>query len=77
MRILTDEETTVQYVHAQEPYPDRWEKLIACYRTMWTVDQTKEFFYRGIVTKTRSFKKRAILPEFRVVSSDIKEFLDI
>lgn len=77
MRILTDEETTVQYVHAQEPYPDRWEKLIACYRTMWSMSHTKEFFYRGIVTKTGSFKDRAILPEFRVVVSDIKAFLDI
>ena len=67
----------MQYVHAQEHHPDHRKQFIASYRTMWMVDNTKEFFHRGIVTKTSSFKKWAILPEFRVVSSDIKTYPDI
>lgn len=44
---------------------------------MFTMNRTKEFFHKGILTKIGSFKKRAILPKFRVVSSDIKAFLDV
>lgn len=67
----------VHYVHSQEPRPNCWEQLIACYHTMFTMNRTKEFFHKGILTKIGSFKKRAILPKFRVVSSDIKAFLDV
>ena len=75
--MLTDEKTMIQYVHAQEHHPDRWEQLIACYYAMWIMDRTKEFFHWRIVTKIGSLKKRAILPKFRVVSSDIKAFPNI
>ena len=34
----------------------------------------QEFFHREIVNKTGNFKDRVILPEFRVVISDIKAF---
>lgn len=67
----------LQYVHAQEHHPDCREQLISCYSAMWTVDRTKEFFHRGIVTNTGSFKKRAIFLEFMVVSTKIKAFPNI
>lgn len=61
--ILTDDETMVRYVHFQEPHPEQREQLIAYYCIMWTVDREKEFFHRGIVTKTDSFKDRDIWPK--------------
>lgn len=67
----------IQYVHTHEPHLDLREEHIAFYLTMGMVDCTKEFFHQGIVTKTCNLKNWVILPEFRVVSSDIKIFPDI
>uniref|UniRef100_M1DX99 Integrase core domain containing protein n=1 Tax=Solanum tuberosum TaxID=4113 RepID=M1DX99_SOLTU len=35
---------------------------------MWTVNRSEEFFNNGIVTMTGGFKRRAIMPETRVVT---------
>ncbi|KAH0709099.1 hypothetical protein KY284_010526 [Solanum tuberosum] len=71
------DDTMVMYVNAQEPNPALRPQLIACYRSMWTVNRSKEFFYYGIVNKTGGFKNRAIMPETRVVVADVKAFSDI
>lgn len=42
------------YEHAKEPNHTLRHQLIACYRTMWTMDQSQEFFHRGIMNKTGS-----------------------
>uniref|UniRef100_M1DK76 Uncharacterized protein n=1 Tax=Solanum tuberosum TaxID=4113 RepID=M1DK76_SOLTU len=74
---ITDDDTMVMYVNAQEPNPALRPQLIACYRSMWTVNRSKEFFNNGIVNKTGGFKNRAIMPETRVVVADVKAFSDI
>uniref|UniRef100_M1DGJ5 Integrase core domain containing protein n=1 Tax=Solanum tuberosum TaxID=4113 RepID=M1DGJ5_SOLTU len=74
---ITDDDTMVMYVNAQEPNSALRPQLIACYRSMWTVNRCKEFFDNGIVNKTGGFKNRAIMPETRVVVADVKAFSDI
>uniref|UniRef100_M1DLB9 Uncharacterized protein n=1 Tax=Solanum tuberosum TaxID=4113 RepID=M1DLB9_SOLTU len=74
---ITDDDTMVMYVTAYEPDLALRPQLIAFYRSMWTVNRSKEFFNNGIVNKTRGFKNRAIMPETWVVVADIKEFSDI
>ncbi|KAH0679303.1 hypothetical protein KY284_020388 [Solanum tuberosum] len=74
---ITDDDTMVMYVNAQEPNPVLKPQLIACYRSMWTVNRSKDFFDNGIVNKTGGFKNRAIMPETRVVVADVKAFSDI
>ncbi|KAH0780907.1 hypothetical protein KY290_000505 [Solanum tuberosum] len=74
---LTNDDTMVMYVNAQEPNPALRPQLIACYRSMWTVNMSKEFFDNGIVNKTGGFKNRAIIFETRVVVADVKAFSDI
>ncbi|KAH0720055.1 hypothetical protein KY284_005085 [Solanum tuberosum] len=49
------------------PNPALRPQLIACYRSMWIVNRSEEFFNNGIVNKTGSFKKWTIMPETRVV----------
>ncbi|KAH0750769.1 hypothetical protein KY290_030001 [Solanum tuberosum] len=49
---ITDDDTMVMYMNAQEPNPTLRPQLIACYRSMWTVNRSKEFFNNGIVNKT-------------------------
>uniref|UniRef100_M1DND4 PiggyBac transposable element-derived protein domain-containing protein n=1 Tax=Solanum tuberosum TaxID=4113 RepID=M1DND4_SOLTU len=73
---ITNDDTMVMYVNAQEPNPALRPQLIAYYRSMWTVNQSKEFFDNGIVNKTGGFKNRAIIPETKVVVDDIKAFMD-
>ncbi|KAH0754686.1 hypothetical protein KY290_024956 [Solanum tuberosum] len=53
---ITDDDTMVMYVNAQEPNPTLRPQLIACYRSMWTVNRSKEFFDNGIVNKTGGIK---------------------
>ncbi|KAH0715017.1 hypothetical protein KY284_007922 [Solanum tuberosum] len=60
-----------------EPNPASRPQLIACYRSMWTVNRSKQFFNNGIVNKIWGFKNRVIMLETRVVVADIKAFLDI
>ncbi|KAH0736615.1 hypothetical protein KY285_012322 [Solanum tuberosum] len=74
---ITDDDTMVMYVNAQEPNPALRPQVIVCYRSMWTVSRSKEFFDNGIVNKTGGFKNRAIMLEIRVVVVDIKVFSDI
>uniref|UniRef100_M1D9X6 Integrase core domain containing protein n=1 Tax=Solanum tuberosum TaxID=4113 RepID=M1D9X6_SOLTU len=74
---ITDDDTMVMYVNAQEPNPALRPQLISCYRSMWTVNRCKEFFENAIVNKTGGFKNREIMPETSVVVADIKVFPDI
>uniref|UniRef100_M1DLY3 Putative plant transposon protein domain-containing protein n=1 Tax=Solanum tuberosum TaxID=4113 RepID=M1DLY3_SOLTU len=74
---ITNDDTMVMYVNAQELNPALRPQLIACYRFKWTVNRSKEFFDNGIVNKTEGFKNLAIMPETRVVVADIKAFSDI
>ncbi|KAH0748213.1 hypothetical protein KY290_027445 [Solanum tuberosum] len=74
---ITDDDTMVMYVNIHEPDPAARPQLIACYLSMWTVNRSKKFFNKGIVTKNESFKRHAIMPETRVVVVDIKVFPDI
>uniref|UniRef100_M1DVF2 Integrase core domain containing protein n=1 Tax=Solanum tuberosum TaxID=4113 RepID=M1DVF2_SOLTU len=74
---ITDDDTMVMYVNAQEPNHAMRPQLIACYRSMWTVNWSKEFFDNGIMNKTGAFRNRAIMPESRVVLADIKAYSDI
>uniref|UniRef100_M1DCP5 Integrase core domain containing protein n=1 Tax=Solanum tuberosum TaxID=4113 RepID=M1DCP5_SOLTU len=74
---ITNDDIMVMYVNAQEPNPALRPQLIACYRSMWTVNRSKEFFDNGIVNKTGGFENRAIMPETRVVVADVKAFSDI
>uniref|UniRef100_M1DQL5 Putative plant transposon protein domain-containing protein n=1 Tax=Solanum tuberosum TaxID=4113 RepID=M1DQL5_SOLTU len=74
---ITDDDTMVMYVNAQEPNPTLRPQLIACYRSMWTVNRSKEFFDNGIVNKTGGIKNQAIMSETRVVVADVKAFSDI
>uniref|UniRef100_M1DEK6 Integrase core domain containing protein n=1 Tax=Solanum tuberosum TaxID=4113 RepID=M1DEK6_SOLTU len=74
---ITTNDTIVLYVNIHEPYPTARQQLIDYFHSMWTVNRSEEFFNNGIVIKTGNFKKRAIMPETRVVVDDIKEFPDI
>ncbi|KAH0768738.1 hypothetical protein KY290_012719 [Solanum tuberosum] len=74
---ITADDTMVQYVHIHEYDPAARQQLIDCFRFMWTVDRSEDFFNNGIVNKSGSFKKRPIMPETRVVVADIKAFPDI
>ncbi|KAK4726943.1 hypothetical protein R3W88_031860 [Solanum pinnatisectum] len=74
---ITDDDTMVMYVTAHEPNPALRPQLIACYRSMWTVNRSEYFFNNGIVTKIGKFKSRSIMPESSVVVADIKVLLDI
>ncbi|KAH0781800.1 hypothetical protein KY290_001398 [Solanum tuberosum] len=74
---ITIDDTMVTYVNMHEPNPAARHQLIDCYRSMWTINRSEEFFSNGIVNKTGGFKKRAIMHETRVVVADIKSFLDI
>uniref|UniRef100_M1E0M7 Integrase core domain containing protein n=1 Tax=Solanum tuberosum TaxID=4113 RepID=M1E0M7_SOLTU len=56
------------------PNPALRPQLIACYRSMWIVNRSEEFFNNGIVNKTGSFKKWTIMPETRV--SKIKDVVN-
>uniref|UniRef100_M1DRP2 Putative plant transposon protein domain-containing protein n=1 Tax=Solanum tuberosum TaxID=4113 RepID=M1DRP2_SOLTU len=74
---ITTDNTMVMYVNIHEPDAVARQHLIDGYRSMWTVNRSDEFFHKGIVNKTGSFKSRPIMPETRVVVADIKAFLDI
>ncbi|KAH0693054.1 hypothetical protein KY285_020151 [Solanum tuberosum] len=74
---ITNDDTMVMYMNAQEPNPALRPQLYACYRSMWTVNRSKEFFDNGIVNKIRGFKIRAIMPETRLVVADIEAFVEI
>ncbi|KAH0714844.1 hypothetical protein KY284_007749 [Solanum tuberosum] len=74
---ITTDDTMVQYVHIHEYDPIARQQLIDCFRFVWTVNRSEEFFNNGIVTKTDSFKRRAIMPETKVVVADIKSFHNI
>uniref|UniRef100_M1DR74 Integrase core domain containing protein n=1 Tax=Solanum tuberosum TaxID=4113 RepID=M1DR74_SOLTU len=74
---ITTNDTMVMYVNMHEPDPAARQQLLDCYRSMWTVNRSEEFFNNGIVNKTGGFKNRAIMPETRMVVADIKVFPDI
>uniref|UniRef100_M1DSJ4 Integrase core domain containing protein n=1 Tax=Solanum tuberosum TaxID=4113 RepID=M1DSJ4_SOLTU len=60
--IITDD-TMVQYVHIHEHDLAARQQLIDCFRSMWIVNRSEEFFNNGIVTKSGSFKNRPIMPD--------------
>ena len=60
---ITDDDTMAMYMNAQEPNPALRPQLIACYRSIWTVNRSKQFFDNGIVNKIGGFKNRAVMPE--------------
>ncbi|KAH0679060.1 hypothetical protein KY284_020145 [Solanum tuberosum] len=75
---VTPDDTMVQYVHAREPNPGGvTQQLIDCFRVMWTVNRSKEFFNKGIVSKSGGFRDKPLMPETRVVMADIQAFLEI
>ncbi|KAH0720142.1 hypothetical protein KY284_005172 [Solanum tuberosum] len=67
----------IQYVHLHEPDPVVRQQLIDCYCSMWTVDRLEDFFKNGIVSESGGFSSRSVIPETRVVASDIQAFPDI
>ncbi|KAH0693013.1 hypothetical protein KY285_020110 [Solanum tuberosum] len=75
---VTPDDTMVQYVHAREPNPGGVrQQLIDCFRVMWTENRSKEFFNKGIVSKSGGFRDKPLMPETRVVMADIQAFLEI
>uniref|UniRef100_M1DDL1 Uncharacterized protein n=1 Tax=Solanum tuberosum TaxID=4113 RepID=M1DDL1_SOLTU len=74
---ITTDDTMLLYVNIHAPDPIARQQLIDCYRSMWTVNRSEEFINICIMTKNGSFKKRAILPETRVVVADNKAFPNI
>ncbi|KAH0698666.1 hypothetical protein KY284_012881 [Solanum tuberosum] len=67
----------IQYVYLHEPNHVVRPQLINCYRSMWTVDRSEDFFKNGIMSKSGKFSSRPVIPEARVVVSDIQAFPDI
>ncbi|KAH0715018.1 hypothetical protein KY284_007923 [Solanum tuberosum] len=74
---VTPDDTMVQYVQLRDPNPTLRQQLIDCFRVMWTVDRSEEFFNKGIVGKSGGFRKRPLMPETRVVMEDIQVFPEI
>ncbi|KAH0646556.1 hypothetical protein KY284_034440 [Solanum tuberosum] len=67
---VTPDDTMVQYVHLHEFDPVVRHQLIDCFRSMWTVNWSEDFFKNGIVNKSGDFKSRPLMPETRVVMAD-------
>uniref|UniRef100_M1DRD6 Integrase core domain containing protein n=1 Tax=Solanum tuberosum TaxID=4113 RepID=M1DRD6_SOLTU len=67
---VTPDDTMVQYVHLHEFDPVVRHQLIDCFRSMWTVNWSEDFFKNGIMNKSGDFKSRPLMPETRVVMAD-------
>uniref|UniRef100_M1DVC3 Uncharacterized protein n=1 Tax=Solanum tuberosum TaxID=4113 RepID=M1DVC3_SOLTU len=74
---VTQDDTMVQYVHLHEFDIVVRHQLIHYFRSMWTVNRSKDFFKNGIVNKSNNFKNRPLIPETRVVMADNQAFPDI
>uniref|UniRef100_M1DJR1 Uncharacterized protein n=1 Tax=Solanum tuberosum TaxID=4113 RepID=M1DJR1_SOLTU len=70
-------DTMVHYVHLHEFDHVVRQQLIDCFRSMWTVNMSEDFFKNGIVNNSGDFKNRPIMLETSVVVADIKSFRDI
>ncbi|KAH0689073.1 hypothetical protein KY289_016431 [Solanum tuberosum] len=71
------EDAMIQFVHLHEFDPVVRQQLIDCYRSMWTINRSVEFFKNGIVSQSGGFVGRPVIPETRVIESDLQAFPDI
>uniref|UniRef100_M1D8X1 Putative plant transposon protein domain-containing protein n=1 Tax=Solanum tuberosum TaxID=4113 RepID=M1D8X1_SOLTU len=74
---VTPDDTMVQYVHLREFDPVVRQHLIDCFRSLWTVNRSKEFFEKRILNKSGGFRKRPLMLETRVMMAEIQAFPEI
>uniref|UniRef100_M1DX97 Uncharacterized protein n=1 Tax=Solanum tuberosum TaxID=4113 RepID=M1DX97_SOLTU len=65
------EAVMIQYVHQHEVEPVVRQHVIESFYSMWTVNMSEDLFKNGIVSKSDVFRGRPVMPETRIVVSNV------